>query len=192
MLRPNAITAPVITQKLSSFEILKSYDKLLTRDKEIVNDEINNTKLKKLFYGKTWYMEDTIFIRIVDNPVVSEPNFVDIKLSKEEYNSDNFRDIIKKKLNSFDIKFLANGFQISKPGLYKTRNGKKAFISFVWQKGDCEYTEDGYMKDFVNQCIGVIEGTTHITKWNIEDGKVLGHLMVNGNAEYDIIGELTK
>ena len=68
-------------QELSSFEILKSYDKLLVRDKEAVNDEINNIHLK-LFYGKTWYMEDTIFIRIVDNPAVSDPNFVDMKLTK--------------------------------------------------------------------------------------------------------------
>ena len=188
MQRPNTIPVPVISQELSSFEILKSYDKLLARDKEVVNDEINNVHLK-LFYGKTWYMEDTIFIRIVDNLVVSDPNFVDIKLTKEEYNSNDFRDIIKKKLDSSDIKFLANGYQISKPGVYKTRNGKRAFISFVWKKGDSEYTEDGYTKDFVNECVGVVEDDTNIIRWNIKDGKVLTILRINGNADFDIVGD---
>ncbi len=188
MQRPNTVTVPVISQELSSFEILKSYDKLLARDKEIVNEEINNVHLK-LFYSKTWYMEDTVFIRVVDNLVVSDPNFVDIKLTKEEYNSNNFRDIIKKKLDSSDIKFLANGYQISKPGVYKTRNGKRAFISFVWKKGDCEYTEDGYTKDFVNECVGVVEDDTNIIRWNIKDGKVLTILRINGNADFDIVGD---
>lgn len=190
MLRPNTITVPIISQELSSFEILKSYDKLLARDKEVVNDEINNVHLK-LFYGKTWYMEDIIFIRIVDNPIVSDPNFVDMKLTKEEYNSDNFRDIIKKKLDSSDIKFLANSYQISKPGLYKTRNGKRAFISFVWKKGDYEYNEDGYTKDFVNECVGIVEDNTSITRWNIEDGKALT-VRINGNADFDIVGDWDK
>lgn len=190
MLNPTSIPVPVMKQTLSSFEILKSYDKLLARDKEVVNDEINNIHLK-LFYSKTWYMEDTIFIRIVDNPVVSDPNFVDMKLTKEEYNSDNFRGIIKKKLDSSNIKFLANGYQISKPGLYKTRNGKKAFISFVWKKDDCEYTEDGYTEDFVNECVGVIENNTNITRWNIEDGKALT-VRINGNSDFDIVGDWGK